>query len=105
LRRRIEGVVRRDYKPHRGALIASLGNLSALIGGLSLCTFGFAALAAVPLGAIALVLANRDLEEIRVGRMDPNGRRQTEMGRTSAIVGVILGLIIAAFFVAVYLLK
>jgi hypothetical protein len=96
-------LVRRDYEPHRGPLILSLGNLSMIGGGLSLCLFGTGAILSIPIGIAVWLMANRDLEYMRAGRMDPAGKAQTETGRTAAVAGVILGLIFAAFYALVYL--
>jgi hypothetical protein len=95
--------IRRDSEPHRGALIANLGNASLAVGGLSLCFMGVGAVLSVPLGIVAVVLARRDLARMRSGLMDPGGRRQTEIGLNGGIAGIVLGLIFAAFYVAVYL--
>jgi hypothetical protein len=94
---------RRDYEAHRGPLIVTLGNLSMIVGGLSLCSFGFGAIISVPLGLLALEMANRDLQRIRDGQMDPHGKLQTESGRTGAITGIILGLIFGSFYALVFL--
>jgi hypothetical protein len=103
--RRTGDIVRRDYEPHRGPLIVSLGNVSMIVGGLSLCMFGFGALISIPLGILAWLMANHDLEHMREGLMDPRGKTQTETGRTGGIAGVILGLIFAAFYALIYLAK
>lgn len=95
--------IRRDYEPHRGALILSLGNVSMIVGGLSLCTFGVGAAVSMPVGILVLAMANRDLERMREGRMDPRGKSQTETGRTGAIAGIILGGIFAAFYALLWL--
>ena len=102
-RRRNLDLVRHDYEPHRAALILSLGNVSMIVGGLSLCSFGAGAVVSVPLGVLTVVMANRDLERMRDGRMDPNAKARTETGRTGAIAGIILGLIFASFYALVYL--
>jgi hypothetical protein len=104
-RLRAGDLTRRDYEPHRGSLIASLGNVSMIVGGLSLCMFGTGALISVPVGVLAWLMANRDLEYMRIGRMDPRGKFQTETGRTGGIAGVLLGLIFAAFYAVLYLAK
>lgn len=101
--RRAANRIRRDYEPHRGSLILSLGNVSMIVGGLSLCSFGFGAVVSIPLGVLAWLMANRDLERMRDGFMDPRGKAKTETGRTGAVVGVILGSIFAAFYALVYL--
>jgi hypothetical protein len=97
-------MLRRDGEPHRGPLIANLGNLSLIVGCLSLCLVGLGALVSVPVGVTAWLMANRDLELMRTGLMDPQGRRQTENGRTCAILGVVIGLCFAALFAALYFL-
>ena len=104
-RRRQAEFVRRDYEPHRGSLIISLGNVSMILGGLSLCMLGFGAAVSIPVGVLAWLMANRDLELMRQGRMDPRGKAQTETGRTGAIAGIILGMIFAAFYGFVFLAK
>jgi hypothetical protein len=101
--RRGAELIRRDYEPHRGPLIVSLGNVSMIVGGLSLCMLGFGAVISVPLGVLAFLMANRDLELMREGRMDPRGKAQTETGRTGALAGIILGVIFAAFYGFIYL--
>jgi len=39
-----------------------------------------------PLGIVAWVLGNRDLREMRAGRMDPSGIRLTTAGRILGII-------------------
>ena len=95
--------IRRDLEPHRGSLILSLGNVSMIVGGLSLCTFGLGAVVSVPVGILAWLMANHDLERMREGRLDPRGKARTETGRTGAIAGVILGVIFAAFYALLWL--
>jgi hypothetical protein len=95
--------VRRDCEPHRGRLIAGLGNFSLIVGGLSLCLLGLGALVSVPVGVAAWLMANHDLAQMRAGAMDPRGKAQTENGRTGAIVGIVLGLLFASFFAMLYL--
>jgi hypothetical protein len=99
---RVPPGVRRDTVPHRGAVVATLGNISMIAGGLSLCTFGLGAVISVPLGVVAWVMATYDLEQMRAGVMDPRGRAQTETGRTGGILGVVLGLLFAGFFAVMY---
>jgi hypothetical protein len=99
---RLSQVPRRDYEPHRGRLIANLGNASLILGGLSLCVCGTGAALSVPLGIAAWVMANHDLERMRLGLMDPQGRAQTEGGRAGGVAGTILGLLFAAFFAVLF---
>jgi hypothetical protein len=95
--------IRRDYEPHRGSLILSLGNVSMIVGGRSLCTFGAGVVVSVPVGILAWLMANRDPERMRDGRMDPRGKAQTETGRTGAIAGILLGVIFAVFYALLWL--
>lgn len=96
-------LVRRDYEPHRGTLILSLGNVSLIVGALSLCTFGLGAVVSLPVGILAWLMAHRDLERMREGLMDPRGQGQTETGRIGAVAGILFGLIFGAFYALVYL--
>jgi len=66
----------RNYSPHRGALILTLGILSLVI-----CGF---------LGPFAWVMGNTDLAEIRAGRMDPEGEGLTQAGRICGMIASIL---------------
>lgn len=63
-------------KPHRGALVLTLGIL-----GLVVC---------VICGIIAWVLANADLRDMDAGRMDPAGRQLTQAGKICGIVSACL---------------
>jgi hypothetical protein len=96
-------LLRRDWLPHRGRAILMMGNASMALGGLALCTAGLAALASIPLGLTAWILAQQDLNQMREGVMDPQGRADTESGRTGGILGTVLGLIFAGFYAVVYL--
>jgi predicted Zn finger-like uncharacterized protein len=71
---------RRDYVPHRGGSILTLGILSLLCLG-----FIF--------GPIAWSMGSTDLQEIRAGRMDPEGEGTTNAGRICGIIGTILGVV------------
>ncbi len=75
-------------EPHRGVLILVLGIL-----GIVVCWI---------LAPVAWVMGNRDLEAMALGRMDPSGRDQTNIGRVLGIIGTCLIalwliLLIAAF--------
>jgi hypothetical protein len=91
---------RRDCLPHRARFIQVLGSVCVVAGCLSLCLAGTGSLVSVPLGMLVWKMANRDLELMRKGEMDPLGQPMTEDGRTNAIVGVILGLLFAPLLVA-----
>jgi len=94
--------LRRDGIPHRGKLIGRLGNACLILGGLSLCIAGLGAVVCVPLGITTWVLANSDLEQMRIGAMDPRGKQETESGRIGAIVGTVISMIFAGFYLLVY---
>jgi hypothetical protein len=70
-------------QPHRGVLIMILGIGSlvgnAIIGGVALL-----------LGPIAWYLANQDLKEMDAGRMDPEGRQLTQVGKICGIIATVL---------------
>jgi len=69
---------RRNYLPHRGTAILTLGILSLVI-----CW--------PVLGPIAWIMGNTDLKEIRAGRMDPEGEGYTNAGRICGIVATCVG--------------
>ena len=94
IRRR--GGTRRDSEPHRGPLLAGMGNITLFAGGLTLCAVGIPLLLALPLGITTWVMAANDLAKMRTGEMEDQGRGQTESARTSAITGIVL----AVFFTA-----
>jgi hypothetical protein len=89
---------RRDYEPHRGPLITTLGGLSALCGApglIAICFWPFVipSLLALGLGSAALVMSRHDLDLMERNIMDPDGRTALESGRAWASVGTVLGLI------------
>jgi hypothetical protein len=88
-KRRRRGPGPRDTEPHRGPLIANLGSVSSLLGIFALCG-GLTALAGLPVGIVAWVMANGDLERMRDGVLDSRGRRETLAARANAITGVAL---------------
>ncbi len=93
---------RRDGRPHRGRLIDTLGSISLLCGSVGLCITPLGPVLALATGIPALVMASRDLEQMRQWLRDPDGRRETEMGRNKAVVGVVgavLGLVLAVLLV------
>lgn len=59
-------------KPHRGAIVLTLGILGLVVCG--------------PCGVVAWVFANNDLREIEAGRMDPSGRQLTQAGKICGII-------------------
>lgn len=75
---------RPQYEPHRGALILVLGILSIVM----LC---------FPLGIVAWVLGNGDLQRIRNGQMDPDGEGMTRAGWICGMLGVALSVLGGCF--------
>jgi phage FluMu protein Com len=75
-------------QPHRGA--------ATLVGGLLSILLGFACpFFAWILGCLTIVQANTDLGQMAAGRMDPSGSGLTKSGRICAVIGVVLGIIVA----------
>jgi len=75
-----------SLKRDRGTVILVLGILSLIL--------------LWPLGIAAWVMGNRDLADMRAGRMDPSGRQETNVGRILGMiatcwvaVAVVLGII------------
>jgi hypothetical protein len=69
---------RRDYAPHRGTMILVFGILSVV----GVVWFVF--------GPMAWIMGNTDMQEIRAGRMDPEGEGNTNAGRVCGMIGTIL---------------
>jgi predicted Zn finger-like uncharacterized protein len=86
------GGFRRDMQEHRGTLILVLGILSLVTG-----------ICGVFLGPIAWVMGNHDLQEMREGRMDPEGKGMTDAGRICGMIASILvlaGIVVGCGFFA-----
>jgi hypothetical protein len=72
---------RAQLAPHRGAVILVLGILSIVLGCVGLI-----------LGPIAWIMGSGDLNEMRLGRMDPEGEGLTNAGRICGIIGTFVNL-------------
>jgi predicted Zn finger-like uncharacterized protein len=70
---------RRRLEPHRGTTILVLGIVSLFF-------------APIILGPMAWVMGNADLKQMREGRMDPEGKSNTEIGRVLGIISTCLGI-------------
>lgn len=81
-------LIRRDGAPHRGVLILVLGILSLVVCAVT--------------GPFAWILGNKDLAEMRAGRMDREGEGMTRAGQICGIIGSVL-LIIQCGFGMLYL--
>jgi hypothetical protein len=64
---------RRDWEPHRGALVLILGIL-----GLAACAL---------FSPVAWIMGSQDLAAMRAGRMDPEGEGLTRAGQVCGIIG------------------
>jgi hypothetical protein len=82
---------RRDWEPHRGGLILTLGILSAILSAVVL---------GVLFGLIGLILGSSDLRRIRAGEMDPEGRANTNAGWICSLIGMILSVVFLLFYSA-----
>jgi hypothetical protein len=83
--------VRRDCEPHRGDALVLVANVGLLLGVLSLCG-GVTAPMAFALGALAWVLAGRDLRAIQARRGDPAGEPALREALRNAAGAVIFAL-------------
>jgi len=81
-RRRRRG---RPMQPHRGTLILILGILGLVVF--------------QPLGILAWIMGNTDLKEMDAGRMDPEGRGMTQIGKILGIISCVLMIFSALGFV------
>ena len=79
-----------NMRPHRGVMILVFG-----IIGIVLC---------VVFGIVAWVMGNSDLRAMRDGRMDPTGQGLTKAGKICGIVGVVLNLIVIAFYIVFFVI-
>jgi hypothetical protein len=76
---------RRDWEPHRGGLILTLGVLSICLS--ATCIFTPLSL---PLGIAAWVMGQGDLGKIRGNVLDPEGETNTRAGLVCGIIGTVL---------------
>lgn len=84
---------RRDWEPHRGDTIMTLGIISLVIG---LANFMLCIpwIVGIPLGIAAWWMASVDLGKMRRGEMDLAGESSTRSGYVCAIFGVIINSLI-----------
>ncbi|MFO0937552.1 MAG: hypothetical protein U0798_13660 [Gemmataceae bacterium] len=75
--------------PHRGVLILIMGILSLFFCG-------------IILGPIAWVMGNNDLREMDAGRMDSEGRGQTQAGRIIGMIATILNALLILFYCVIF---
>jgi hypothetical protein len=97
------GNVRRDYEPDRGLLLLALGG-AALLFGFATVFLAFPALVALPLGLAASRMAAHDLHQMRLGVMNPGGRRRAVLAQLWGVVGVGLSFLFWVPVAAMYLM-
>jgi hypothetical protein len=81
----------RDYEPHRGRTLLFVAALGWVCGLLSLVWVFFVILT-LPLGIAGWRMARRDLDKMKAGVMNPDGKNHTEAARLAGIVAVAHGL-------------
>jgi hypothetical protein len=74
-------------QPHRGSTILVLGILSLVLVGVGLV-----------LGPIAWTMGTQDLNDMRAGRMDPEGEGTTNAGWICGMIGTILNIVVVVVF-------
>jgi hypothetical protein len=94
---------RRDAQPHRGGIIDVLGTISMLAGTLALCTGPLGITFSLATGIPAILMARKDLERMRQGTVDPQGRGKSDMGRVKALIGIFLSVLLGLFFFLFFL--
>lgn len=77
--------IRRDWEPHRGTLVMTLGIVSVCVAG---C--GMLAVIGLPMAIAAWVMGRRDLKKMEANIMDPRGEGFTRAGWILGIVGTII---------------
>lgn len=120
----LPGSFRFDSKPHRGPLLRRLANATFVCAILSLYPFGCSIVFCIVeswinillgvatilgllrsgLGLVVWMLARGDLEEMRAGLTNPEGRWETEFGRDRAVLSFGLGLSSFLLWCPVFLL-
>jgi hypothetical protein len=93
--------MRQNCKSHRGKMLLRLAGASLVLAVLALF-FWFPALGSVPLGLAVLLFSERDLKEMRRGRMDLEGQQETKKAHTLAQIGLYISCIGLAFCIALF---
>ena len=98
------GHLRRDCEPHRGPLLTVLG-LAALACGLGSVFVVVTAVIGLPLGVAVSRMASHDLNRMRWGQMDPEGRRAAVLAQLWGVLGVLCSLFCWVPLAAIYVLR
>jgi DNA-directed RNA polymerase subunit M/transcription elongation factor TFIIS len=75
----------RNYEPHRGGMVLAFGIISFFV-----CAPIF--------GPMAMIMGGNDLKKIDAGRMDPEGRSMTQIGRILGIIATVLFVLAILFY-------
>jgi hypothetical protein len=97
------GFVRRDCDPHRGPLLLTLACLSIAFGLLG-CFLLIPAIPGVILGMVGYAMAWADLDKMRAGLIDRNGRKEAQEAERLSAIGLWLNLITCFFCCVIWLI-
>ncbi len=78
----------RSYEPHRGTLILVFGILGFVVSAI--------------FGIVAWVMGAADLKAMDAGRMDPEGRSQTQIGMYLGMASVIISVVVVLGLCVIY---
>jgi hypothetical protein len=79
----------RNYEPHRGGMILALGIISFFFCG--------------PIfGPMAMIMGGNDLKKIDAGRMDPEGRSLTQIGRILGMIATVLSVLVILLYCVMF---
>jgi hypothetical protein len=97
------GYVRRDCDPHRGHLLVALACLSIAFG-LMGCFLLIPTIPGLLFGVAGYWMACTDLDRMRVGTIDRNGRQATKEAERLSAIGLWLNLITCFFCGVIFLI-
>jgi hypothetical protein len=80
-----------------------MGNITLALSWLGCCTAGVTSVLAFPLALVTIALASLDLRRMARGELDPDGKPLTESARGSAVGGLLVGSLIVAVVVVIWI--
>jgi hypothetical protein len=83
------GCFRLDYESHRSKLLLNMGNTCMVCGALALYICA-PALIGLPLGIAVIMMANKDIDRMDAGHVDPSGKELALMACIRAKYGILL---------------
>jgi hypothetical protein len=87
-----------DCEPHRAGLLLALGIASLVLAATCLLS-----LVGLPLGIAAVVLGRRDLQKMRAGTMDPDGKNTVQAGLICGVTGIAVNTLLVLYLGAAVL--